>query len=212
MTTFAFKDGNAAVVSRGELQQYEDWRNAFRDCCKDHRFYEIIEDTLANDFEYQYLILRDLDGSVRGIQPFFFVQQNLVEGIPGGVRHVVDSIRKKFPKFLTMRVLMVGCAAGEGHLGALASTDSVWIAEALHASLPQVARATKASLIVLKDFSSKYRDALAGFSGNGFTRVPSMLMTRLALNFRDFDDYLAHLSYGTRKSLRRKFRKTERAA
>src|SRR5213078_1279290 len=39
-----------------------------------------------------------------------------------------------------------------------------------------------------------------------------MPMTRLALNFRDFDDYLAHLSYGTRKSLRRKFRKTERAA
>ena len=30
--------------------------------------------------------------------------------------------------------------------------------------------------------------------------------------FCDFDDYLAHLSYGTRKSLRRKFRKTERAA
>src|SRR5437764_561443 len=39
-----------------------------------------------------------------------------------------------------------------------------------------------------------------------------MPMTRLALNFRDFDDYLAHLSYGTRKSLRRKFRKTERTA
>ena len=95
VTTFSFKDGSAAVVSRGELQQCQDWRNAFRDCCKDHRFYEIIEDTLANDFEYQYLILRDLAGNVRGIQPFFFVQQNLVEGIPGGVRQVVDSIRKK---------------------------------------------------------------------------------------------------------------------
>ena len=98
-----------------------------------------------------------------------------------------------------MHVLMVGCAAGEGHLGALASKDSVWIAEALHACLSQIARAAKVSLIVLKDFSSKYRDALAGFSDNGFTRVPSMPMTRLALNFRDFDDYLAHLSYGTRK-------------
>jgi predicted N-acyltransferase len=32
------------------------------------------------------------------------------------------------------------------------------------------------------------------------------------LNFRDFDDYLGQLSYGTRKSLRRKFRKTARAA
>ena len=145
MATFSFKDGTAAVVSPDQLQQYEDWPSAFHDCCKDHRFYEIIEKTLANDFEYQYLILRDLAGRMRGIQPFFFVQQNLVEGIPGGPRRLVDSIRKKFPRFLTMRVLMVGCAAGEGHLGALSPADSIWIAEALHECLPQIARAAKAS-------------------------------------------------------------------
>ncbi len=48
MATFSFKDGTAAVVSPDELQQYEDWPSAFHDCCKDHRFYEIIEETLAN--------------------------------------------------------------------------------------------------------------------------------------------------------------------
>src|SRR5437764_11867398 len=211
MTIFSCKDGTAAVVSPDELQQYEDWPSAFQDCCKDHRFYEIIEETLANDFEYQYLILRDLTGKVRGIQPFFLVQKNLVEGIPGGARRLVESIRKKFPRFLTMRVLMVGCAAGEGHLGALAPSDSKWIAEALHTCLPEIARAAGASLVVLKDFPSKYRDTLAGFSQNGFTRVPSMPMRRLALNFRDFDDCLARLRYATSKSLRWQFRKTERA-
>src|SRR5438034_7174254 len=179
MTTISFKDGTAAVVSPDELQQYEDWPSAFHDCCKDHSFYEIIEETLANDFEYQYLILRDLTWKVRGIQPFFFVQQNLVEGIPGGARRLVDSIRKKFPRFLTMRVLMVGCAAGEGHLGALSPADSIWIADALHECLPQIARTAKASLIVLKEFRSKYRDTLRGFSWNGFSRVPHMLMRRV---------------------------------
>src|SRR5205823_11397895 len=93
------------------------------------------------------------------------------------------------------------------HLGTLSPADSIWMAEALHELLPKIARTAKASLVVLKDFPSKYRATLAGFSANGFTRVPSMPMTRLALNFRDFDDYLAHLSYGTRKSLRRKFAK-----
>src|SRR5437660_2354902 len=138
MPTFSFKDGAAAVVSPDELQQYEDWPSAFHDCCKDHRFYGIIEETLANDFEYQYLILRDFTGKVRGIQPFFFVQQNLVEGIPGGARRLVDSIRKKFPRFLTMRVLMVGCAAGEGHLGALSSADFIWIVDELNHRLTQI--------------------------------------------------------------------------
>jgi predicted N-acyltransferase len=41
--------------------------------------------------------------------------------------------------------------------------------------------------------------------------VPSMPMTRLSLHYQNFDDYLSKLSYATRKSLRRKFRKTERA-
>jgi len=42
-----------------------------------------------------------------------------------------------------MRVLMVGCAAVKVNLGALVSADSTWIAEALHACLPQIARAAK---------------------------------------------------------------------
>jgi predicted N-acyltransferase len=39
-----------------------------------------------------------------------------------------------------------------------------------------------------------------------------MPMTRLALSFQNFDEYVGKLGYVSRKSLRRKFRKTERAA
>ncbi|MDQ2868880.1 MAG: GNAT family N-acetyltransferase [Verrucomicrobiota bacterium] len=210
--SYSFPGGSAVVVERGELAGEAGWHRAFAEQGKDWRYYEIIEDTLANDFEYRYLLLRDDSGALRAVQPIFFVQQNLVEGIPGALRHAVDAVRKKFQKFLTMRVLMVGCAAGEGHLGALSSADAIWTATALHECLPPIARDGKASLIVLKDFSSRYREVLAGFSRNGFTRVPSMPATRLQLHFRHFDDYLSTLSHSTRKSLRRKFRKTERAA
>jgi hypothetical protein len=212
LPTFQFSGGTATILQGHDLAQATEWRDVFRAQCKDHRYYEIIEKTLANDFQYEYLLLRDSSGVVRGVQPFFFVQQNLVEGVPGAIRRLVDSVRRQFPGFLTMRVLMVGCAAGEGHIGTLAPADATWLADALHSVLPAIARAGKASLIALKDFSARYRSVLGAFSNNGYARVPSMPMTRLALNFRDFDDYLASLSYGTRKSLRRKFRKTERMA
>ncbi|MGI9113533.1 MAG: GNAT family N-acetyltransferase [Chthoniobacterales bacterium] len=212
MSTFSFPGGTATILQRNDLAASGEWSRAFRSQCKDHRYYEIIEQTLANDFQYQYLLLRDTAGAVRGIQPFFFVQQNLVEGIPGGFRQMAEKVRRAFPRFLTMRMLMVGCAAGEGHMGNFASADLPWLADALHAVLPAIARGGKASLIALKDFSSKYRDVLGCFSSNGYARVPSMPMTRLALNYRDFDDYLAGLGYATRKSLRRKFRKIDRAA
>jgi predicted N-acyltransferase len=202
----------AKVVRRAELDGSGAWRRAFEAKCKDHRFYEIVEKTLANAFEYCYWTLQDSTGNIRAVQPMFFVRQNLVEGVPGRVRAFVELIRKKFPRFLTMRVLMVGCAAGEGHLGACDSKDEPCVAEALHASLRAYARENNAGLIVLKDFPAKYRRMLDDFSSNGYARIPSMPMTKLSLDHASFEDYLATLGYMTRKGLRRKLRKTERAA
>jgi predicted N-acyltransferase len=202
----------AKVANAAELQASAAWQRAFEDKCKDHRFYEILERTLANDFDFRYWLLEDADGNARAIQPMFFVRQSLVEGVPGKLRTVVEKIREKFPRFLTMRILMVGCAAGEGHLGAFDPADASSVARALHRSLRDYARKNKAALVVMKDFPASYRATLADFSSNGFARVPSMPMTRLSLRHASFDDYLTTLGYITRKGLRRKFRKTERAS
>jgi predicted N-acyltransferase len=207
----SFPQGTAKILRLSDLRGSECWKRAFQDKCKDHRFYEIVEQTLANDFEHRYLLLEDQSGRARAVQPIFFVRQNLIEGVPGKLRTIVDLVRKTFPRFLTMRVLMVGCAAGAGELGACDSENELWAASALRDTLRNYARQNKASLVVLKDFPAKYRPTLDSFAKAGYARVPSMPMTRLSLEYQNFDDYLAHLSYATRKSLRRKFRKTERA-
>ena len=104
---------------------------------------------------------------MRAIQPVFFVRQNLVEGVPGKIRSIVDGIRKVFPRFLTMRVLMVGCGAGTGDLGACEEKDEPWVANALQATLRTYARRNKASLVVFKDFPANYRSALETLVSNG---------------------------------------------
>jgi predicted N-acyltransferase len=204
-------NGVARIRSLAELQNCDAWKRAFQDKCKDHRYYEIVDETLEGDFEHHYLILKDNSGNVRAVQPVFFVRQNLIEGIRGKIRSVVDRVRKKLPRFLTMRVLMVGCAAGAGDLGACDKKDEAWVAAALLASLRHYARQNGASLVVLKDFPAKYRLALESLSSNGYARIPSMPMTRLALPYHDWDEYFRTLSKATRKDLRRKFRKAERA-
>src|SRR5207237_1448397 len=70
----------------------------------------------------------------------------------------------------------------------------------------------KGSLVVFKEFPGSYRSILGVLCDHGYARVPSMPMTQLALSFKNFDEYLQTLGYVSRKSLRRKFRKTERAA
>ena len=206
-----FSQGITKIVALAQLQNRDAWERAFRNKCKDHRYYETVDETLEGDFEHHYFVLEDESGNVRAVQPVFFVRQNLVEGMPGKIRSVVDVVRKKFPRFLTMRVLMVGCAAGTGDLGASDEKDQAWVAKALHATLRRYARQNRASLVVLKDFPAKYRPALEAFPSNGYARIPSMPMTRLALHYRDWDEYFRTLSKATRKDLRRKFRKAERA-
>jgi predicted N-acyltransferase len=56
-----------------------------------------------------------------------------------------------------------------------------------------------------------YRDALADLALTDFTRVPSMPMTELTLDYRDFDQYVTTLGASTRKDLRRKFRRVAEA-
>ena len=170
-----------------------------------------MQETLGGSFEHHYLILEDASGAIRAVQPVFFVRQNLVEGVPA-LLPLVRAVRRAFPRFLTLRVLMVGCAAGEGHLGASRPEDEEWVAAALAVTLKVYARAGNASLVVFKDFSAAYRGALKTLTAHGYARVPSMPMTHLRLRYRDFEDYLNTLSKATRKDLRRKFRKTAKAA
>src|SRR5207245_9019710 len=163
-----FAQGTAKILTLSGLRDLEAWKRAFQNKCKDHRYYELVEETLANDFEYHYAVLEDGSGNISGIQPIFFVRQNLIEGMRGAFRKIVDLIRKKFPRFLTMRVLMIGCAAGAGELGACNPEDEQFAAEALNATLRKYARANRASLVVFKDFPAGYRSTLAILSDHGY--------------------------------------------
>ena len=172
--TIQFPQGVLKVVTLAELQNCEAWKRALQNKCKDHRYYEIVEETVEGGFEYRYLLLEDGSGNTRAIQPVFFVRQNLIEAVPGKISSIVDRVRNVFPRFLTMRVLMIGCAAGTGDLSICDERDETWVPSALQASLSTYARENKASLIVLKDFPATYRSKLETFPLNGYARIPSM--------------------------------------
>lgn len=188
------------IATREELDTFPLWRQSFADERKDWRYYEIVNDTLGRQgFDFRYLVL-----SNGAVQPFFLLDQDLTEGAGKKLRLVVRAIRKAWPRFLKMRTLMIGCAAGEGHLTSVAAADEI------AAALPELARQSKARLIVMKEFPSRYRASLSGL--HDFTRVPSMPMTRLNIEYSSFDDFVARkLSKPTRKNLRRKLRAAEAA-
>jgi hypothetical protein len=201
--------GRAVVSNRVPEADAETWAAGLRHQANDHRYYELTQDALGHQFEHYYLILKDHTGKTRAIQPFLMVNQDLVTGMPKAFRRAMDKIRRRFPSALVMRMLMVGCSAGEGHLAKDGATGGVeWVAQALSEALHPVARGFQAAMIVFKDFPKSYRKSLRPLRRSGYARVPSMPGSRLDLNFKSFDDYLqTKLSHKTRKNLRSKYRK-----
>jgi GNAT acetyltransferase-like protein len=198
------------IATRDEITASPHWRTAFAGERKDWRYYELIEDTLNREFRYGYFAIES--GSViRGVQPFIVVDQDLLAGTGGFAQGLVGGIRRLWPRFLRARTLMVGCAAGEGHLDGSELSEDV-IGELLGRSLTGLARQLDCALVVLKEFPARYREPLQCMRDHGFTRVPSMPMTTLNIEYKDFDDYLArNLSPATRGKVRRKLRVAERA-
>ncbi|MEH6951389.1 GNAT family N-acetyltransferase [Nitrobacter sp. NHB1] len=201
---------SVAPISRDELRTCEAWRIAFAGRRKDHRYYEIIADTIGDHFEYGYFAIRDASGRVLAVQPYFLLDQDVLEGIKLDRSPLVARIRRRYPRFLKLRTLMLGCTAGEGHLATSAHLSAAVVAGTLALGIVAQARALGAQMIVLKEFPRGDRRDLACFEREGFGRAPSMPMTTLDIDYDSFDDYMQKaLSANTRRNLRKKFRAAE---
>src|SRR5258708_4550362 len=177
------------VISRQQLQNCRHWQRAFASQHKDRRYYEIVEDT---------------------IQPFFILDQDILAGIHRTFGRLIDAIRVRWPRFMFMKTMMVGCVAGEAHLDDGDDSTRAATARSLAGAIVEHARALGARLIVLKEFPDQYRDALSCFIHGGFTRIPSMPQTRLSIAYADFDDYMqSALNSATRRKLRKKVKATD---
>jgi hypothetical protein len=199
------------LYTRRELTQCSHWRDAFATERKDHRYYQLVEDTIHTDFDYGYFAVKDSSGTVRAVQPFFILDQDLLVGTGSRFGAVIKGFRRLCPRFMRMRTLMIGCVAGEAHLDAAEEPSRLALARALACAIVRHARNLRTPLIVLKEFPAKYRASLSCFQKHGFTRVPSLPMTRVNINYSSFEEYMNRsLNSATRTKLRRKFRATTR--
>lgn len=201
----ATSEWEAHVFASSHLIEPEIWRNVFAGQGKDHRYYEIVEETLRGQFDQKYFVIRNTHTGAVAVQPFFFVDQDLLAGMPAGIRRAASSVRKLMPRFLNLRMMMVGCAEGDGQI----DCEEPWAIDALHDLVNRYARHEKAAIILLKAFPAKHRASLARFSDDDYSRVPSMPGGRLAIDFGSFEEFMQKkLGRIFRKNLRRKFKKS----
>jgi hypothetical protein len=198
------------VISRRQVRYCRHWQQAFALQHKDHRYYEVVDDTIHPEFDYLYFAVRNSRGEIRAIQPFFILDQDIVAGARPHFGRLIDLVRREWPRFMYMKTMMVGCVAGEAHLDGGNDAVRAANAELLAGTITKHACALRVRLIVLKEFPKEYREALSCFVRAGFTRVPSMPLTQLNIAYSSFEHYTqSALNSATRSKLRRKFKATE---
>jgi predicted N-acyltransferase len=194
------------VATLAEIERDPAWKTAFANQRKDWRYYQIVEQTLEQGFSHRYFVLQN-PGGQRAIQPFFMHDQDILAGAAAWMQRAAQRVRRFFPQFLKMSTLMVGCAAGEGRLDTPDNNNTAWIGQVLGEHLKTHARRLRCGLVVMKEFHVQSRPALQGMTRHGFTRVPSLPMTRLNIAYANFEEYMTKaLSKVMRKNLRRKFK------
>jgi hypothetical protein len=200
------------IVSLAELKHCRRWTDTLANERKDHRYFEIVEETIHPEFEYRYFVVKDQDGRIRAVQPFFILALDILVGVSPRIGPALDFIRRLWPNFMKVRTLMVGSAAGEGHLDGEDELSWHKSAQRLSESIVQHAREAGTRLIVLKEFHARYRAAMEPFRHKGFTRVPSMPMVRLDIDYENFEGYMrGALNSSKRKKLRNKLKASANA-
>ncbi len=195
--------GPSVCITRRRTSRLKFGSGALAGHSKDHRYYEISEETLPGQFEHAYLVLRDPIGCRMAVQPVFVAQQDILEGLPAKVQSVLSWPRQFFPRWLRMGMLVAGCSTGNGDL----DCSQPWAVEMLCDALLVYARKRRVAMILLKDFPSTYREQLRPFEGQGYRRVPSMPGCAIDFDFADFEEFR---SKRLGRSLRYKFNKIAR--
>lgn len=185
-----FESSNAAVSVHESSADFAGLspKEILRSELKDFRYQIIAAETLSNQFRHFYLRIQNKATSQSAVQPVFIADQDLLEGLPPQFARILAAPRKLFPRWLKARMLCAGCAAGTGAL----DCQEPWAINALQSALIKLAKEKKCSMILLKDFSAKFRTALKPLEDSKqFRRVPSMPACYLDLDFATFEEFMS---------------------
>ncbi len=186
----------------------EDWDFFFADCPEGYWFYTTLEQSRLAEFSFHYL-LAHRGQSLCAIMPFFTADFHADTVLEPGVRKLVSAVRAFAPRFLVFKTLFCGSPFGEQGLLGIAPdvSDTKRLVHALTLELKGFCKRQGLSLLLFKDFSEQDAPVLDLLGEQGFFKTDSFPSAIIDLPYTTFDEYLASLSSGARKDLRRKLKK-----
>ncbi|MGE5538974.1 MAG: GNAT family N-acetyltransferase [Gemmatimonas sp.] len=187
------------------------WDRCFPGELEGWDYHRAVETAGLPGFELLYGAIVDGDRVVAAA-PAFVTAYRLDTTVQGPAKRVTDALARRWPRLLSLRLLCIGSPVTEtaqaGFAPEVSAADKPGLLKALITELMSVAGSRRIGLIAVKDApdadAALWRTALPGFQ-----RMAGLPTAVLPLPYDSVEAYIAGLSAGTRKDLRRK-RRAER--
>ena len=198
------------VASSIEAFTASEWNRLFPGELEDWSYYRATERAQLAGFAWLYFGVR-VDSELRAAVPAFITDYRLDTTLDGRLRSVVAVLARAAPGLLRPRMLALGSPVGEtchaGYAPRSAQADRLRMLTLILDGCEAHAAKHGVRLLAVKD-AGDAQSALWewALTARGMRRQPGLATATLALPYTTLDDYLATLSYATRKNMRRKLR------
>jgi predicted N-acyltransferase len=207
-----FAGPNSAAYSNSVYQSirevdWDEWnsvRDASRDVFMDPRFIEAVENSLT-DCRYRHVLVRDGSGrpvATACLSSFVLDGASLTEGAS---RKLFELVGRVVPWFVRSKLILCGLpvSAGQSHVRFAPEADRETVLRIIDSVARRFASAEWARLIMFKEIDPDGCRELAPLVSLGYRRADSFPMNLANSDFRDFDDYVAHVNSDKRRKIRR---------
>lgn len=204
----------ARVLRTIEAVRREDWNGLFADQllsrAEGFDYLLAVEQAGLDGFEWRYVVVEEAGRLLAGA-PMFLTTYALDTTLPAFGRRLVAGARKLFSNLMSLRLACLGSPCTEvltlGFAAEVTEAEQADLFDLLLAAFEAEAAASGAKLMGLKDAGEAQKplcEALA--RTRGYRGIAGMPVAHLDIGFDSRDAYLAGLSSGTRKDMRRKLR------
>lgn len=218
-TRFEIDDGTGLNVRNLKFLMHETlatvdrdaWDACFKTDIERYDYLLAVEQAGLAGFEWRYATV-SYCGTIVAAAPVFLCDYRLETTMERGkLTSFVERVRKKFPRFLSLRLACVGSPCTEcASIGMHSDIPGLWDADLMSLLLrytEQWAQKSGYGLFALKDVPTPLTPALSeAVHRQALVAMPGLPTAWLRIDFPDIETYLSRLSASTRKDMRRKCR------
>src|SRR5450830_1385143 len=194
--------------------KYEEaiWDRLLPGDAESYRYHLAFEMAKVEGFKTGYVAVKR-SGVIVCLVPYFVTDYSLDSTVQGPLKRGSNWLKRHAPglfnKLFTLKLLCVGSAVTDTAKLGMAKdyTFDPEVVARLNTELELVAEREGASIIAFKDVLESDANLLeTPLKLVGFSKIENMPVASNLIGFKSFDEYLATLSYSTRKDFRRKLR------